>query len=52
MIEEILVLLIEPVELEVHHADSLPVVGNLSAGAIDHMADLVGHDELEVLHAV
>jgi hypothetical protein len=49
VIEEILVLLIKPVELEVDHSDGLPVVGNLSARAIDYMADLVSHDKFKVL---
>ena len=49
VVEEILVLLIEPVELEVDHSYGLPVVGDLPASTVDDVADLVGHDKLEVL---
>jgi hypothetical protein len=44
-----LVLLIQPREREVRDPDSLPVVGDLLAGAIDNMSDLVRDHEFQVL---
>ena len=49
IIEEDLILLVQPVELEVCDADGLPMIGYLPAGAVYHMRDLVGHHEFEVL---
>ena len=44
-----LVLLIQPREREVRDPDGLPVVGDLLAGAIDNMSDLVCDHEFQVL---
>lgn len=45
IVEENLILLVEPVELEVCDSDGLPMIGHLPPSAVDYMCDLVGHHE-------
>ena len=45
IVEQDLILLVEPVELEVCNPDGLPMIGYLPPGAVDYMRDLVGHHE-------
>jgi len=45
IIEQDLILLVQPVELEVCDPDGLPMIGYLPPGAVDHMRDFVGHHE-------
>ena len=45
IVEENLILLVEPVELEVCDSDGLPMIGYLPPSAVDYMCDLVGHHE-------
>lgn len=49
VVEENLILLVEPVELQVGDPNRLPVIGYLPPGAIDYMSNLVGHHEFKVL---
>lgn len=44
-----LVVLVEPEEGEVGHADRLPVVLDLLSCAVDDVRDFIGHHELQVL---
>ena len=44
-----LVVLIEPKESEIGHADWFPVVLNLFPSAVYYMRDLIRHNELEIL---
>lgn len=51
VIEKHLILLVHPVELEVHHANGLPVIGHLATRAVYNMRYFVGHYEFEVLYS-
>ena len=49
VVKEDLIFLVKPVELQINDADGLPMIGYLAAGAVNHMRDLVGHHEFQVL---
>ena len=49
-VEESLLLIVLPVEGQVHDANGFPEVAQLGASAINHPGDFVGHHELQVLY--
>lgn len=38
-----------PIKSQVQHSDWLPMIGQLSAGCVDHSCDLVSYYEFQVL---
>lgn len=51
LVDDDLIVRIQPVVGQVAHADWLPMVGDLSSAAVDHARDLVSDDELKVLRS-
>lgn len=52
VVEEHLVLLVQPLKRQVLHSNCLPMVWNLLSSAVDDMSDLVCHHELQILEEV
>ena len=48
-VKDYLVLQIKPLESEIYHASTFPVIGYLFTGAVYYVRHLVGYDEFLVL---
>ena len=52
LVKEHLLLLVEPVECEVHNSHTLPLVLDLFARTVYDFGDLISHNEFDVLQAL